>query len=120
MHYKDVAPSYLPSLMLPCPYCGHRMEIAAVTPALYPNRAPSNDLEDITHTCVQCGATLTRTRRPFTSTPTPERTRYPDRFAIRTLPARGERYDRCRPNRCPCRSPGPPPEAGEGTRRPIA
>jgi hypothetical protein len=27
--------------------------------------AASNDLEDITHTCVQCGTTLIRTRRPF-------------------------------------------------------
>jgi hypothetical protein len=41
------------------------MEITAVTPARYPNGAASNDLEDITHTCVQCGATLTRTQRPF-------------------------------------------------------
>jgi hypothetical protein len=41
------------------------MEITAIAPARYPNGAASNDLEDITHTCVQCGATLTRTRRPF-------------------------------------------------------
>jgi hypothetical protein len=27
--------------------------------------AASNDLEDITHGCVQCGTTLTRTIRPF-------------------------------------------------------
>jgi hypothetical protein len=64
MLYTHVAPSHLPSLMLPCPYCGHRMEITAIAPARYPNGAASNDLEDITHTCVQCGATLTRTR-PF-------------------------------------------------------
>jgi predicted RNA-binding Zn-ribbon protein involved in translation (DUF1610 family) len=67
MPYTDVAPSHLPSLMLPCPYCGHRMEITAITPALYPKGAASNDLEDITHTCVQCGATLIRTRRPFSA-----------------------------------------------------
>jgi hypothetical protein len=65
MHYEDVSPSHLPSLMLPCPYCGHRMEITAIAPARYPNGAASNDLEDITHTCVQCGTTLIRTRRPF-------------------------------------------------------
>jgi hypothetical protein len=64
MHYKNVAPSHLPSLLLPCSYCGHRMEITAVAPALYANGAASNDLEDITHTCVQCGATLISTRRP--------------------------------------------------------
>jgi hypothetical protein len=40
------------------------MEITAVAPALYANGAASNDLEDITHTCVQCGATLISTRRP--------------------------------------------------------
>jgi len=78
MPYTDVAPSHLPSLMLPCPYCGHRMEITAVAPPLYSNGAPSNDLEDITHTCVQCGATLIRTRRPFTSPPTPERSEQHD------------------------------------------
>jgi hypothetical protein len=42
------------------------MEITAVAPARYPNGAQSNDLEDITHTCVQCGTTLVRTMRPFT------------------------------------------------------
>jgi hypothetical protein len=65
MHYEDVAPSHLPSLMLPCPYCGHRMEITAIAPARYPNGAASNDLEDITHIYVQCGTTLIRTRRAF-------------------------------------------------------
>jgi hypothetical protein len=55
------------------------MEVTAVTPARYPNGAASNDLEDITHTCEQCGATLTRTRQPFTSTPTPEGTRLTNR-----------------------------------------
>ena len=34
MHYKNVAPSHLPSLLLPCSHCGHRMEITAVAPAL--------------------------------------------------------------------------------------
>jgi hypothetical protein len=64
MHYKNVAPSHLPTFLLPCSHCGHRMEITAVAPALYANGAVSNELEDITHTCVQCGATLISTR-PF-------------------------------------------------------
>jgi hypothetical protein len=67
MHCKDVTPSGLPSLMLPCPHCGHRMEITGIAPALYANGTASNDLEDITHTCVQCGTTLTRTIRPFSA-----------------------------------------------------
>jgi hypothetical protein len=66
MRYMEIAPSSLPSLLLPCSHCGHRMEITAVAPARYANGAESNDLEDITHTCVQCGATLVRTIRPFT------------------------------------------------------
>jgi hypothetical protein len=65
MHYKDVSPSHLPCFFLPCPYCGHRMVIATVTPTRYDSGAESNELGDVTHTCVQCGTTLTRTRRPL-------------------------------------------------------
>jgi hypothetical protein len=57
-------PSHLPTLILPCPYCGHRMEITAVALALFPNGTASNDLEDVTHGCVRCGTTLISTR-PF-------------------------------------------------------
>jgi hypothetical protein len=64
MHCSKV-PSHLPSVLLPCPHCGHRWVITAVAPARYGNGADSNDLEDITHTCVQCGATLISTRRSF-------------------------------------------------------
>jgi hypothetical protein len=64
MHYGNVAPSHLPTFLLPCSHCGHRMEITAVAPALYANGTASNDLEDITHTCVQCGTMLISTR-PF-------------------------------------------------------
>jgi hypothetical protein len=39
------------------------MAITASAPALYENGAGSNDLEDITHSCVQCGMTLFSTRR---------------------------------------------------------
>jgi hypothetical protein len=65
MHFKNVTPSQLPSFILPCPYCGHRMAITAVAPAWLANGAASNDLEDITHGCVQCGTTLIRARRPL-------------------------------------------------------
>jgi predicted RNA-binding Zn-ribbon protein involved in translation (DUF1610 family) len=63
MHYLDGAPLHLPSLFLPCPHCGHRMAITAVDPAPLANGVASNDLEDVTHGCVQCGTTLTRTMR---------------------------------------------------------
>jgi DNA-directed RNA polymerase subunit RPC12/RpoP len=65
MHHKDVAPSLLPSFLLPCPHCGHRMTITVVAPTRFPNGAESNDLEDVTHGCLQCGTKLTRTIRPL-------------------------------------------------------
>jgi hypothetical protein len=65
MHYDDVAPSRLPSFLLPCPYCRHRMAITAVAPTRLANGDESNDLEDVTHGCVECGTTLTRTARPL-------------------------------------------------------
>jgi len=40
------------------------MAVMAVTPARFAGSVGSNDLEDITHGCVQCGTTLTRTVRP--------------------------------------------------------
>jgi hypothetical protein len=67
MHVKDIAPSGLPTFFLPCPYCLHRMSVTAVAPARLANGAESNELEDVTHTCVQCGTTLTRTIRPLLS-----------------------------------------------------
>ena len=64
MGRTDVWSSGLPSLILPCPLCGHRrMTITSVTPARLANGAKSNDLEDITHTCVQCGTSVIRTTR---------------------------------------------------------
>jgi hypothetical protein len=63
MYQRDVPPSGLPSFMLPCTQCGHRMMFASVEPARLGNGATSNDLEDITHSCVQCGTTLIRTMR---------------------------------------------------------
>jgi hypothetical protein len=41
------------------------MEITAVTPARFANGIESNDLDDVTHACVQCGTTLTRTIQPL-------------------------------------------------------
>jgi hypothetical protein len=60
MRYQEVSPSRLPSLLVPCPLCVHRMVITAVEPALLADRAASSDLEDITHCCAQCGMTITR------------------------------------------------------------
>jgi len=41
------------------------MAITAVGPARFDSGSESNDLEDVTHSCVQCGTTLTRTVRPL-------------------------------------------------------
>jgi hypothetical protein len=61
MFRNDVLPSGLPSLLLPCTHCGHRMIFGSVEPSRLGSGAASNDLEDITHHCVQCGTTLVRT-----------------------------------------------------------
>jgi hypothetical protein len=61
MYRTDVPQSGLPSFMLPCTQCGHRMMFASVEPARLAGGAASNDLEDITHSCVKCGTTLIRT-----------------------------------------------------------
>jgi hypothetical protein len=63
MRYLDVAPSRLPSLLLPCPHCGHRMLIATVEPTRLADGAAARDLQEVTHSCVQCGTRLTRTIR---------------------------------------------------------
>jgi hypothetical protein len=61
--HRAIDPSGLPSFILPCPH--YRMEITAVAPARFDNGAESNDLEDVTHGCVQCGTMLIRTVRPL-------------------------------------------------------
>jgi hypothetical protein len=63
MYLNDVPPSGLPSLLLPCTHCGHTMVFESVVPAQLGSGAASNDLEDITHHCGQCGTTLVRTMR---------------------------------------------------------
>ena len=74
MRQPAVAPSRLPSFLLPCPFCGHRMAVTAVRPAAYAadgggQSVPSAELEDVTHGCIQCGTTLTRTVLPMTAAP---------------------------------------------------
>jgi hypothetical protein len=39
------------------------MVFATIEPARLANGAASNDLQDITHSCAECGTTLTRTMR---------------------------------------------------------
>ena len=65
MDRKNISPSYLPSFLLPCPHCGHRMNIVTVAPARLEGGSVANDLEDVTHGCEQCGATLSRMVRPL-------------------------------------------------------
>jgi len=56
MARRAVPPSFLPSLIMPCPCCGHRMVVKVVA-------APKGpvDFEEITHVCKDCGTELTRT-----------------------------------------------------------
>jgi hypothetical protein len=70
MRHRSVAPSRLPTFLLPCPFCGHRMAVTAVKPAMYAEEVEGQngqetELEDVTHGCVQCGTTLTRTILPM-------------------------------------------------------
>jgi predicted RNA-binding Zn-ribbon protein involved in translation (DUF1610 family) len=60
---KNIVPSHLPSFLLPCPQCGNRMVVRAVTPLPFEGNAEGSNLDDITYGCVQCGTTLTRTVR---------------------------------------------------------
>jgi hypothetical protein len=48
--------SYLPSFILPCPYCGRRMSVKAAEPTRF-----AAQFEDVTHACSQCGTELVRT-----------------------------------------------------------
>ena len=64
MDRKNIFPSHLPSFLLPCPHCGQRMIVVTVKPARLEGGAVANDLEDVTHGCKQCGATLSRMVRP--------------------------------------------------------
>jgi hypothetical protein len=63
VYFKGPIRSNLPSFLLPCACCGHRMIITAVTPVQSNGGAESGNLEDVTHGCAQCGTTLTRTVR---------------------------------------------------------
>jgi hypothetical protein len=61
MRYGEVSPSRLPSLLVACPLCVHRMVITTVEPTLLADGAASDKLEDVTHCCAQCGTTIIRT-----------------------------------------------------------
>jgi hypothetical protein len=64
MPHPKVAPSRLPTFLLPCPFCGHRMAVTSVTPTMFAAEGET-ELEDVTHGCIQCGTTLTRTIMPM-------------------------------------------------------
>jgi hypothetical protein len=64
MHCQEVSPSHLLFLFVPCPLCVHRMVITTVEPALLADGAASDDLEDVTHRCVQSGTMIVLRRRP--------------------------------------------------------
>ena len=61
MGRKWIVQPELPSLLLPCPLCGHRMAITSVTPLAFADHGDSADLEDVTHSCVPCGTAVIRT-----------------------------------------------------------
>ena len=63
MGRKWIVQSELPSLLLPCPLCGHRMAITSVTPLAFADHNEPADLEDVTHSCVPCGTAVIRTIR---------------------------------------------------------
>jgi hypothetical protein len=69
MSYHNVAPSRLPTFLLPCPFCGHRMAVTSVTPTMFAAEVAAEgentELEDVTHGCIQCGTTLIRTILPM-------------------------------------------------------
>jgi hypothetical protein len=56
MAHPIAPPSGLPTFMMPCPHCRHRMSIKSIAPTQF---AP--ELEDITHACDHCGSELVRT-----------------------------------------------------------
>jgi hypothetical protein len=61
---RSIIPSHLPSFLLPCPQCGSRMVVKAVTPVPVDDGSNARSgLDDITYGCVQCSVTLIRTVR---------------------------------------------------------
>jgi predicted RNA-binding Zn-ribbon protein involved in translation (DUF1610 family) len=57
--YQRAVPSSLPSLIMPCPYCGRRMVVTAIEPM--ESADSQGDIEDVTHACKSCGTELVRT-----------------------------------------------------------
>src|ERR1700674_1794283 len=62
MFHRASLPSHLPSLIMPCPYCGHRMVVTSIEPTS--STASEVELEDVTHACKSCGTELIRTVSP--------------------------------------------------------
>jgi hypothetical protein len=56
MRTQIAPPSYLPSMLLPCPSCGGRITIKSAEPD-----AIDKDLQNITHQCAHCSTQLIRT-----------------------------------------------------------
>jgi predicted RNA-binding Zn-ribbon protein involved in translation (DUF1610 family) len=57
--FQRAAPSHLPSLIMPCPYCGRRMVVTAIEST--ESAGSQGELEDVTHACQSCGTELVRT-----------------------------------------------------------
>jgi predicted RNA-binding Zn-ribbon protein involved in translation (DUF1610 family) len=62
MFQRVSPPSHLPSLIMPCPYCGHRMVVTSVEATSA--ASAEVELEDVTHACKSCGTELVRTVSP--------------------------------------------------------
>jgi hypothetical protein len=58
MRRQPIESSRLPTLMLPCPRCGHRFVAVSVAPTRV-----GDDLDDVTEECLRCGNELVRTVR---------------------------------------------------------
>ena len=58
MRRQPIEASRLPTLMLPCPRCGHRFVAVSVEPTRF-----GEDLDDVTEECLRCGNELVRTVR---------------------------------------------------------
>jgi len=59
---RHFAPSFLPSLIIPCPQCGRTMVAteAHSSGKTDPTLTDSPELEEVTHSCKHCRSELTR------------------------------------------------------------
>ena len=56
MPHPHVAPSRLPTHLVPCPCCGQPLKLISVEPTPL-----ADDFEDVTEACLPCGTELIRT-----------------------------------------------------------